>query len=277
MLSQTARALTYLTAALFALIGSILFLLPDWSAASFGWAISPFVAMTMGGWYLGSGVVAFHAARLWRWSVTHPILIFIWAFSLAEGLLLLVHRDVLRFDGALALPYAGMLLVAAVSAVAGIASYWRERPAIEPEGLPHAGWSRMMWGLFVLYVSLLVLVLVDGIAPDGRVWPGPLSLLTARAFAAFFGSLVLGALPLIRARGFAPVEAYARPGLFLAAIIEVGALFYLHLFDFAAHPGGLLYHGSYGIAIGGALLIIGYTTWKRRAARPAMAAPGGAL
>lgn len=269
------RLLTYITAALFVLIGAILFFAPHWAAANFAWEISPFVAMTMGGWYLGSAAMAYEAARIWRWPAIHGTLIFTWAFGLTEGLLLIIHRDVLRFDTALGIPYTLILAVASLNGLLGIAGYLRERPARQAEGLPSPWWARVMFVGFVLYVSLLVVLLADGIAPDGKIWPGPLSLLTARAFGAFFGSLVLGGLPLIFARGMAPIESFVRPGLVLSAIIEIAALFFLGQFDFVNKPGGLIYHISYGASIVAALILVVYGYLARRRPRTSMPLSAG--
>ena len=57
MPSSTSRNLTYLTAALFALMGSALFLALGRAAADFPWQGLPFVAM-MDTWCLGSAGVA---------------------------------------------------------------------------------------------------------------------------------------------------------------------------------------------------------------------------
>ncbi|HEY4691389.1 MAG TPA: hypothetical protein VIK33_18925 [Anaerolineae bacterium] len=64
MLSPTSRLLTRLMAVLYAVLGVILFFVPEWSAANFAWKVSPFVAMTMGGWCLGNAYFAWESARV---------------------------------------------------------------------------------------------------------------------------------------------------------------------------------------------------------------------
>ena len=59
MLSSASLELTYLTAALFALVGSALFLAPVWAAAGSPWQILSSVAMTMGSLYLGIAGLTF--------------------------------------------------------------------------------------------------------------------------------------------------------------------------------------------------------------------------
>ena len=43
--------------------GAVLFAAPEWASANFAWKISPFVAMTLGGWCLGNASLAFIVAR----------------------------------------------------------------------------------------------------------------------------------------------------------------------------------------------------------------------
>ncbi|MFO7170453.1 MAG: hypothetical protein DIU80_020690 [Chloroflexota bacterium] len=279
MLSDNTRKLTYITSGLFFIMGVILFLAHGWAAENFAWTISPFVAMTMGGWYIGVAAMAYEGARVWRWPASHGALIVVWAFSLLQALLLIVHADVLTLGTALGIPYCLMLALAAATAIYAAVDYARARPAVRDESAasaPNPWWSRAMWVAFCAYVTLLVVLLADGIEPDGKIWPGPLSLLTARAFAAFFGSLVLGALPLIFARTLAPIETYIWPGFVMATIIEVAALWFLWLFDFASRPGGLIYHVSYGVAIAGSLIFISYFWMMRRRSAAASPAAGGA-
>lgn len=273
MLSVTARRLTYVVAALYGVLGLVLFVAPGWAAANFPWEISPFVAMTMGGWYLGAAAYAFEGARVWRWSVGHPVLVFAWSFGMLEAVLLPLHRDVLRPAALLTIPYALVLLVASINAALGVFDWVRLRPAITPEGIPQPRWLRFVWVVFVVYVFALVVLLVDGIAPDGKFWPGPLMLITSQAFAAFFFSLVLGAIPLVFARGLAPVLTYMRAGFVAAAIILLAAFVFIRLFDFIGRPGGLIYIGSYVAAVVGAVLV--WTYGRRRRHEAAVGAASG--
>ena len=51
----------------FGALGVVLFVAPAWSAERFPWGVSDFVAMTIGGWCIGSAVLAWQAAHTWRW------------------------------------------------------------------------------------------------------------------------------------------------------------------------------------------------------------------
>jgi hypothetical protein len=262
-LSEASRILTYVVAVLFVAWGGLLFVAPGWAATSFAWDISPFVAMTMGGWYLGAGVMAFVAARVWRWPAAYALLIFAWTFGILEGVLLVIHRDVLMLSRPLALPYIVVLAVASLATIVGILDWMRKRPAMIAIGPPQPWWIRTAEAVFVVYVLALVYLLIDGVSPDGRIWPGPLTLLTARAFAAFFFSLAFAVAWLFFARGLGPVLVYMQPAIFLAAIIEVVAIVFTDRFDFVNKPGGLLYHASYIGAVIGASIIVLYCRAKR--------------
>jgi hypothetical protein len=91
MLSPLSRQLTYLVAGLYTLLGLPLFLAPEWAAQNFLWKVTPFLAMTIGAWYLGTAFVAWQSARNWRWSLIYMGIIFVWTFSLLETLLLVMY------------------------------------------------------------------------------------------------------------------------------------------------------------------------------------------
>src|SRR5262245_15333573 len=118
-------------------MGLVLFFGPGWSADNFLWKVSPFVAMTMGGWYVGSAVVAFEAVRVWAWPVVYARMVYLWAFGLLETVVVLLHTDKLRLNVALGWAYLLMLAVACVAAVAQIVEWARLRPGLDDgEGGP---------------------------------------------------------------------------------------------------------------------------------------------
>jgi hypothetical protein len=213
MLTRRTRSLTYAAGAAFALVGAVLFVAPGWAADHFPWRVSPFLAMTMGGWYLGAALFAGAGARDGSWTRSHAGLLFAWVFGLGQGALLLVHADVLDMGAGLAWPYAAALAVAALAAVSGVFDVVRERPERERGGRPVRRWVRGLVAAFVVAVGLLALPLVDGYDSPGSIWPGELTLLSARAFAVFFGALSLSALALLlgRAEGRFRLGGLCRP------------------------------------------------------------------
>src|SRR3989337_4102856 len=98
------HGLMYLTTLAFGLMGLVLFVAPAWSAAHFSWKISPMVAMTMGGWYLGSAVMAGLVAYHRRWNLIYASSLYIGMFSVAEATVLLIHPAQLKLYDLPALP-----------------------------------------------------------------------------------------------------------------------------------------------------------------------------
>jgi hypothetical protein len=259
MLSTTSRALTGLLAVLYALLGLVLFVAPGWSAPNFAWSVSPFVAMTMGGWCLGTAVYAGVSARVWRWSVVHPCLVYLWAFGVLEAAVVVVHRNALRLGVLMAWPYLLVVGLTVVAAVLGILDWARLRPAAAPEGLPVPWWVRGLLIGFVAIVSILGLLLLPRTTPtQGGIFPDRLTVFTVRAFGAFYAALAIAAIPALFARRFAPILAFTWTGVALIGPILAAAIVHLDRFDFVARPDGLIYVGAYVVALLGALLFKGY-------------------
>src|SRR3990172_236365 len=249
MLSLTSRWLTRTLAALYAILGAILFLAPEWSAASFSWKISPFVAMTIGGWCLGNAGLAWEGARVWRWSIVHPLLIYLWLFGLLETTVLITFSDRVILDVPLAWPYIGALLLTILAGLLGVIEWLRRRPPLAPEGAPVSRTARGLIVFFVVFVGALAVggaqAQPGGLSTEGGIFPEKLSLFTVRAFAAFYAALSLAALPLVWVKGMAPVLAVGRAGIGLIVPITAAAIVNLDTFDFSARPGGLLYFAAY--------------------------------
>jgi len=256
MLSATSRLLTYAVAVLYALLGIVLYLFPGWATANFLWQVTPFIAMTMGAWYLGGAFVAWQSARVWRWPAIYPSLIFLWAFSILEMAVLLVHTPVLRLEAILAWPYILILAVSVIASVKGLLDWLQQRPATTSEDTTVPGWVRLLVIGFILFASFISLPLLSGAARGGTIWPSEFTLLTARAFGAFYFSLVLAVVPLIWARNMLPIVTLLPAAVVGSAIITIPALVYINLFDFANKPGGLVYIGTYILVFIGAVAIL---------------------
>ena len=244
-LSPTSRLLTRIVAVLFALLGLVMFVAPGWVSPNFLWNVSPFVAMTMGGWYLGSAYLAWEAARVWRWSSVYPCMIFLWLFSLLELGVLGVHNSRLRIDAAMGWPYLAVLVVAAAAALAGIADWARTRPVIIPEGGPVPTRIRIAIALFTVAVFIIAIFPIMGFGRGGQVFPEPLTVFTLNAFGVFYLSLMLGTLPLNWAKSIGEVLVLAKTGLALIIIITAAALVNLDKFNFAERPTQAIYLGVY--------------------------------
>lgn len=249
MVSPLARTLTRVLSVLYGVLGVILFAAPAWSAANFSWKISPFVAMTMGGWCLGSAYTAWDTARIGRWSLVYPNVVYLWTFGVLEAVVLLLFRDKLNLGAALAWPYLLAIGLNAVVALLVAIEWLRNKPEIAAEGFPVPAWIRGLMVVFILFVGFLAvygwLSGPDGRGTDGTIFPEPLSMFTLRAFASFYAALAAAVVPLLWSRGLAAVVVLGRAGMAFIVVITLAALVNLDTFNFAAHRGQWIYLGAY--------------------------------
>ena len=245
MLSTLSRWLTVLTAAAFLALGAVLFFAPSWSARNFPWAVSPFLAMTMGAWYIGTAAYAGSAARHWRWSAAYGLLLYVWAFGLGQSLLLVIHSDVVHTSRTLAWPYIGVFAIASITAAVGIVDALRVRPRIDRTEPTVGRVQRVLGFAFAIVVFVLALPLLDGYDNPGSIWPGPLTLISAQGFAVFFLALAGSAATVILVGTREAILLYGNAGVVLSGMILIATFVYIDRFDFAKHPGGLLYVGLY--------------------------------
>ncbi len=240
--------------------GLMAFVLPDFAVANFPWNVSEFVAMTIGAWTLGIGLMALETARAWRRG-DHPYasVIAVWAFSVLELLVVLAFLPLLRTDLFLTYAYVLALLLGVASALLGAAGWWRMRRELLAQGARGEGmprWMRVVFAIFVLVTGLLAVAALLVVPTGATIFPEPLSAFTTRAFAAFFAALGLGALPLLFTRDVDAAAQYARTGLYPDVLIVGAAISYVHLFDFSARPGGLVYIGAYVVTAIAAMAIV---------------------
>jgi len=270
--STLSRKLTTLAGVLFLVLGAAMFVAPHWAARSFPWKISPFLAMTIGSWYLGGAVFALECVRIRRFATVYAALLYFWLFSTFEALVIIVHGSDLKLDRALAWPYLVALGAAVLATMVGVAELARTRPSIREPGPRVPTVFRVLSGAFVVATTLLALPLLDGYDSPPSIWPGPLTLASARSFAAFFGALSLSAVAVALARELTPVLMYLRTAIFLNVVILVAALVFIGKFDFGAHPGQLLYVGLYVFVLVGAATMVAFAR-RRVAAAPPLAQP----
>ena len=252
-LSPLTRQLTRVSAIAFAVVGLIFFVAPGFSAENFPWNVSPFVAMTIGAWCLGSAAIAWEAARIWRFGLVYALLVFLWLFAIAELLVVVAFLGALRTTALLTIPYLLTLGLAVASALSGVVDLVRRRPPLRVDGHPKPTWVQALILTFGLLVGILAVGGLfagqGGLSTTGGIFPEPLTLFTVRAFAAFFLALDLAALALLLSPWREPAVELARVGIALIVPILVAAAVNIGAFDFAARPGGLLYIGAYVLTL----------------------------
>lgn len=258
MLSSISRLLTYLNAMLYAILGALLFFMPEQLAPVFAWKVTAFMTMTIGGWCLGNAWLAFLAARRWEWGRVYPALIYLWVFGVGELTVVYLFRAKLVLTHPIAWLYLFTLMVNVVAALIGIFAWLRIRPARESSGTRTN--SLQYTGLvgFVVFVGFLgyygFSAQAGALGTNGGIFPEIMSLFTLRSFAVFYFSLAVGAFPLLWDRSLKPFLNYGFLAFGLIIFITAAAFAYVRLFDFAAKPGGLLYFGAY-LAVGIAFLL----------------------
>lgn len=236
-----------------------MFAAPGWAAERFAWAVSPFVAMTIGAWCLGNAVYAWSAVRAARWDRAYGAFLYLWAFAVLQTGVLVAFRDRLVTDAVLSWPYLAVLAVGVVGAFFGLAE-WTRASGTTRKGKVGA-WIRVAMAAFFILVSGLAVLggraQAGGRSTEGGIFPEPLSLFSVRAFAAFFGALAISSLPLVWARSAEPIRLWLWSGLALIAPILVAAFAHRDAFSFdAGRRGGLIYVGAYVVALAGATIFL---------------------
>lgn len=259
----------------FLILGVASFAAPGWASQNFPWTVGPFLAMTVGGWSLGTAAFAWDAARDLRRPHAYPLLVYLSLFGAGQLAVVAAFADRLQVGAPLTYPYL-IGLVALVLGAVGVFATWsagRIDPRGEPGQVP--AWARATAALFVLFVGGLSIATLqagpDGAAARGEFVPEPLGLFTIRAFSAFFFALAGAALSLLFARSLRPYDALGLAGLYLIVPITIAAIVNIGLFDFVGRPGSLLYLAAY-VVVGILLAIRLYGAWRRdRRGRPTAA------
>lgn len=259
MLSNTSRWFTYLLSFLYALTGLLLFFLPEQLAPVFAWNVTPFMAMTIGGWCLGNAWLAWISARRWQWSLVFSALLYLWLFGLGELLVLFSFRERVVLAHPIAWLYLITLLVNAVAAVVGFVDWLRIRPGLStayPELNPGQQAATIAFVLFVGFLGLYgSFAQIGAPGTNGGIFPEVMSLFTLRSFGMFYLTLALAVVPYLWHKNVSALLHHSLASYGLIVFITVAAFVYIRLFDFSARPGGLLYFAAY-LAVGIPLIFV---------------------
>ncbi len=244
--------------------GIPLFVAPSWASENFAWKVSPFVAMTAGGWCLGTAVFAGWAVIERRWKPIRPCIFYVLAFGASQLAVALYESDLLRTDVALSWPYLAALGLSVAGGALAVVDGWPHLgPDRRPGGIRAPAIMRTADIVFVAFVWFLAAVAfwAPVRATNGAIFPEPLSLFSLRAFGVFYLSLGIGFVVLAADRRVDAIVVGMWCGLTLIAPILAATVVYADSFDLDAHPGQLAYPTAYIAAAIGAILIL---TWARR-------------
>ena len=248
-LSSTSRLLTYANAVLYAILGALLFFMPEQLAPNFAWKVTAFMTATMGGWCIGNAWSAWVSARRWNWKLVYPSLVYLWMFGAAELVVLIAFRDKLVLQHPIAWLYFLTICTNVLTAVLGVYDWLRLRPSRESFGPQATTYHYMLISAFVLIVATLAVfglfAQIGDVGTNGGVFPEIMSLFTLRAFAAFYFSLSVSAAVGLRERNLRTLLNYGFSSYLLVIAITAAIFAYFRLFDFANHLGQLIYVGAY--------------------------------
>jgi hypothetical protein len=249
MLSQQARMVAYAMAAAYAALGAILFVAPNWSSEHFAWRVSPFVAITIGGWCLGNACAAFVIARRWVFPLVMATMSYFISFGVLETAVVIAFHDRLRLDQWLGWLYLAALAINIVVAIAWAKDYFVLRPTCTPSGRmfrPVDMAIGLPLQLYVVFLGCYGLFAPPG-SPgiNGGVFPEVLSPFSLRAFGAFYLSVAVGLVPVLVARGIDNTMSHLFASWPLIFFITLAAFVYIDKFDFVNRPGQMLYIGTY--------------------------------
>ncbi|HET7678606.1 MAG TPA: hypothetical protein VFK79_00550 [Xanthobacteraceae bacterium] len=188
-ISERLRGLSFVLAAAYATLGAVLFFMPGWAAGRFAWNVSPFVAMTIGGWCLGNAWACFVVGRRGTWPALVCPILYLALFGLFESAVLVAFRERLLIGQPLAWLYCVTLAATCVFAVmAAFEAMGRRRILIavgQPLGSIGVGFV-LLFILLVGFLGLYGLLAVAGMRGlNGGIFPEQLSPFSLRGFRSF--------------------------------------------------------------------------------------------
>ncbi len=262
MISPLLRGVLLSLALLYAVLGAALFVAPVWASEHFAWKISPFVAMTIGGWCLGTAVTAFIIARRQNWPAMLPPILYLGLFGLFESIVVIAFRDRLLTGTPLAWLYLLSVAATALFAVLALAEAMRQKHILTRLGSPLGPVGFGFALIFILGVGFLGLygiLAVPGMRGlNASIFPEVLSPFSLRAFGSFYFALALAVIPILLSRGVGNVVNHGFAMYSLLVTITAAALAYIHVFDFANRPTQAIYIGIY-LLVG---LVVGAYLWR---------------
>lgn len=243
MLSPTSRLLTRLLAVLYTALGIVLFFAPFWASQNFAWKVSPWVAMTIGGWCLGNAYFAWRSVRVWRWNAIFPNMVYLWSFGVLQTLVLIVFRDKLLLIGPVSWLYISTLFVNLICVGLGIYEWYKTKPKIKPEGKAIVPWIRINLFFNISFAVLVTVVMLVNPTPliAGDIMPEKVSLFTIYAFGMFYLSLALAGLSLITSKGAAPIYNIAQGAVAFMIPTTLAAIFFFWHVNFMEELVAFLY------------------------------------
>jgi hypothetical protein len=268
MISTRLRMWLYMLSAGYGAMGTIMFVAPNWAADNFAWRISPFVAMTIGGWCVGTAWACFIVGRRGSWAAMLCPILYLALFGVFESAVLIAFRDRLLIANPMTWLYCAMLAGSCLFAIAAAIEGTRRRPILVTIG---PAMSATAIGLTVLFIALVGFLGLYGLTAvqgmrglNAGVFPEQISPFSLRAFGAFYFALALAVIPLLWTRGIGNLVSHGYAMYALLVFITVAAFVFIDRFDFVGRPTQAIYIGIYLIvAIAVGMYLVRYGTGSK--------------
>ena len=264
MLAPKTRAAIRIGSLLYLALGLVLFAAPAWAASVFPWSVTPFVAMTIGGWAIGNGIGAWIASAPGPATRVMPVLVYLMAFAAAQLLVVIAFRSVLNLGVILAVPYLLTLGFTLIASAFGILELRSATAIVVDVAKPLSRIVRLLLLALTAFVAALAIggsiAGSGGLSTTGKIFPEPLTLFTVRAFAAFYFALALALAALLLRPSAASGFTLGIAGVALIIPILAAALLNLGAFDFGGRPLGILYLAAYLVVLAPAMAFL----WRHR-------------
>lgn len=264
MLAPKTRAAIRIGSLLYIVLGLVLFAAPEWAASAFPWSVTPFAAMTIGGWAIGNGIASWFASAPGPATRVMPVLVYLTAFAATQLLVVIAFRGALNLGVILAVPYLLTLVFTLISSAFGILELRSATAIVFEAAKPLSRNVRLLLMALTGFVAALTvygfLAGPGGLSATGKIFPEPLTLFTVRAFAAFYLALTIGLVALLLRPSTASAFTLGIAGVALIIPILAAALLNIGAFDFAGRPLGILYLAAYLVVLFPALAFL----WRHR-------------
>ena len=247
----------YILAAGYGAMGAILFVAPNWAANNFAWSISPFVAMTIGGWCIGTAWACVIVARRGNWPAMIFPMLYLAFFGVFQTAVVIAFKDRLLIGNPLTWLYCAVLAGTFLFAIAAGFEAMRRRPVILAVGPPLGATAiglALVFIVFVGFIGIYGLTAVPGMRGlNAGIFPEQISPFSLRAFGAFYFALALAVIPLLWVRGIGNLVSHGFAMYALLVFITLAAVVFIDRFDFVGRPTQMIYIGIYllvAVAVG---------------------------
>jgi hypothetical protein len=238
--------------------GNSLFLFSSQTDEYFAWTIgNPLTAAFLGAAFWSSCALEVLSAREYAWSRARLAVPAVLIFTILTAIATMIHRDIFH-DTWIAWTWIGVYLVVPPVFMVVLGVQLQEPGVDEPRQFPLPGWLRVMsvaQGVILLGAgSALMVAPLDAM----RIWPWPLTELTARSIGAWLIGLGVIALQAAWENDFLRIRAGAIAAVLLVVLQSVALIRYPDTVDFSSVEAIVYLIALVNVAVVGIISVNGY-------------------